>query len=139
MNKLILMFLPLSLLVFGNYFNQRQIPALAIVQSKQAEGATIKLVSPDSQTPIPMGDTEIILEVVNSNGEPIKVEELEVAATMPMQGMEDMIAPVEVEVQEQPGRFKLTTYLGMQGTWKIIATAYNSEYQVQQEFIFEVQ
>ena len=36
-----------------------------------------------------MGEAEMILEVVDSNGNPVKVENLDVSATMPMDGMEE--------------------------------------------------
>ena len=60
-----------------------------------------------------MGEAEMILEVVDSNGEPVKVESLDVSATMPMDGRSDMMGKVEVTPAEEPGRFKATTYLGI--------------------------
>ncbi len=142
MKKLILIFFPLTFLALA--YNPAQSTTevnsqapIETVKNKQQSNTTIKLVSPDSQTEIPMGDAEIILEVVDSNtGEPIKVETLDVTVTMPMEGMEDMISKVEVQPEAQPGRFKATTYFGMQGIWKVVASVPDSSSQ--QEFTFQV-
>ncbi|GAB4539041.1 MAG: hypothetical protein Tsb0014_29090 [Pleurocapsa sp.] len=69
-----------------------------------------------------MSEAEMVLEVVDSNGNPLKVETLDVSATMPMDGMEDMIGKVEVAPADEPGRFKATTYFEMQGTWNVVAS-----------------
>ena len=144
MKKLIFILLPLSFLAIA--FNPVQsnnqatsATQTATAQNKQESTATVKLVSPDSQAEIPMGDAEMVLEVVDgSTGEPIKVENLDVSVTMPMDGMEDMIGKVEVQPESEPGRFKATTYLGMQGTWNVVASVKDPQYQAQQEFTFEV-
>jgi hypothetical protein len=144
MKKLILILSPLSFFALA-YNPAQSTPELnasvprEIVNNKQQNNTIIKLVSPDSQTEIPMGDAEIILEVVDSStGKPLNIENLNVSATMPMEGMEDMINKVEVQPEAQPGRFKATTYFGMQGTWKVVATVQDAQYQSQQEFIFQV-
>ena len=144
MKKLILILLPLSILAIACSPAQNQTEATSpaqteTAQNKQESTTTIKLVSPDFQEKIPMGDAEIVLEVVDSaTGKPIKVESLDVSATMPMEDMEDMIGKVEVQPFSKPGRFKATTYLGMQGTWNVVASVKDPQYQGQQEFTFEV-
>ena len=144
MKKLIFILLPLSFLAIAcnPVQSNNQVTSAnqtATAQNKQESTATVKLVSPDSQAEIPMGDAEMVLEVVDSNtGEPIKVENLDVSVTMPMDGMEDMIGKVEVQPEGEPGRFKATTYLGMQGTWNVVASVKDPQYQAQQEFTFEV-
>jgi hypothetical protein len=143
MKKLILILLPLSLLAIACSPAQSDTQTTSptpteTAQNKQESTATVNLVSPDPQAEIPMGDAEMILEVVDSNGNPIKVENLDVSATMPMDGMEDMIGKVEVTPADEPGRFKATTYFGMQGTWNILASVKDPQYQAQQEFTFEV-
>ena len=143
MKKLILILLPLSLLAIAcspaqSDTNVTSTAPTEKAQNKQESTATVNLVSPDPQAEIPMGDAEIILEVVDSNGNPIKVETLDVSTTMPMDGMEDMIGKVEVTPADEPGRFKATTYFGMQGTWNVVANVKDPQYQAQQEFSFEV-
>ncbi len=144
MKKLILILLPLSILAIACTPSQTKTETASptqttTAQNKQESTTTVKLISPDPQTEIPMGDAEMLLEVVDSStGEPVKVENLDVSATMPMDGMEDMIGKVEVQPKGEPGRFKATTYFGMQGTWNVVATVKDSQYQAQQEFTFEV-
>ncbi len=143
MKKLILILLPLSILAIAcspaqSDTNVASTAPTEKAQNKQANTATVNLVSPEPQTEIPMGAAEMILEVVDSNGNPVKVENLDVSATMPMDGMEDMMGKVEVSPAEEPGRFKATTYFGMQGTWNVVASVQDPQYQAQQEFILEV-
>ena len=144
MKKLILILLPLSFLAIAcnPVQSNNQVTSSTqteTAQNKQESTATVKLVSPDSQAEIPMGDAEMVLEVVDSStGKPIKVENLDVSVTMPMDGMEDMIGKVEVQPEGEPGRFKATTYFGMQGTWNVVASVKDPQYQAQQEFTFEV-
>ena len=143
MKKLILILLPLSLLAIACSPAQSNSKATSSAptekaQNKQSSTASVNLVSPEPQTEIPMGEAEMVLEVVDSNGNPVKVETLDVTSTMPMDGMEDMIGKVEVTPAEEPGRFKATTYFGMQGTWNVVASVKDSQYQAQQEFTFEV-
>lgn len=143
MKKLILILLPLSILAIAcspaqNDTKVNSIAPTEKAQNKPASTATVNLVSPEPQTEIPMGEAEMILEVVDSNGNPVKVETLDVSATMPMDGMEDMMGKVEVQPTKEPGRFKATTYFGMQGTWNVVASVKDSQYQVNQEFSFEV-
>ena len=143
MKKLILILLPLSLLAIAcspaqSDTNVTSTTPTEKAQNKQESTATVNLVSPEPQTEIPMGEAEMVLEVVDSNGNPVKVENLDVTSTMPMDGMEDMIGKVEVTPAEEPGRFKATTYFGMQGTWNVVASVKDSQYQANQEFSFEV-
>ena len=143
MKKLILILLPLSILAIACSPTQSDTNVTSTAptekaQNKQESIATVNLVSPEPQTEIPMGEAEMVLEVVDSNGNPVKVENLDVTSTMPMDGMEDMIGKVEVTPAEEPGRFKATTYFGMQGTWNVVAHIEDSQYQAHQEFSFEV-
>ena len=144
MKKLIAILLPLSILAIACSPAPSQTEATSPTQTKTAQNKhkttkTVKLVSPDPQAEIPMGDAEMVLEVVDTTtGKPVKVENLEVSATMPMEGMEDMIGKVKVQSEGEPGRFKATTYFGMQGTWNIVATVKDPQHQAQQEFTFQV-
>ena len=143
MKKLILILLPLSFLTLACSPAQSDTQTTSATptetaQNKQSSTATVNLVSPDPQAEIPMGEAEMILEVVDSNGNPVKVETLDVTSTMPMDGMEDMMGKVEVAPADEPGRFKATTYFGMQGTWNVVASVKDPQYQANQEFSFEV-
>lgn len=143
MKRLISIILPLSLLAFVSnpvQSNSKTTSSTQTIQAqnKQQNTATVNLISPTAQTEIPMGAVEIILEVVDSNGQPVKVESIDVSASMPMEGMEDMMGKVEVIPTEEIGRFQANTYFGMQGTWFIVANIKDPQYQGQQEFTFEV-
>ena len=142
MKKLILILLPLSFLAFisnpARSNTNTSATRITLAQNKQESTATVNLVSPEPQTEISMGAAEMILEVVDSDGNPVKVENLDVSASMPMDGMEDMMGKVEVTPADEPGRFKATTYFGMQGTWNVVASVQDPQYQAQQEFILEV-
>ena len=142
MKKLILILLPLSFLAFisnpARSNTNTSDTQITLAQNKQESTATVNLVSPEPQTEISMGAAEMILEVVDSDGNPVKVENLDVSASMPMDGMEDMMGKVEVTPADEPGRFKATTYFGMQGTWNVVASVKDPQYEANQEFTFEV-
>lgn len=143
MKKLILILLPLSLLAIAcspaqSDTNVTSTAPTEKAQNKQSSTATVNLVNPETQTEIPMGEAEMVLEVLDNNGNPVKVENLEVTSTMPMDGMEDMIGKVEVTPTDETGRFKATTYFGMQGTWNVVASVKDPQYIANQEFSFEV-
>lgn len=81
------------------------------------DGVAISLISPDPKA-VPMGDTELILEVTNSETrEPMKIEDLKVDLTMDMGEMEPMTAMALVEPDAQPGQYRIVTNLGMAGMW----------------------
>ena len=115
-------------------------PAPETAAETTEENVVIALVSPDAQSPIPMGDAELILEVTDaSTGEPLTLEDLTVTVSMEMDGMEPMSSPVELEPGAEPGRYKATTYLGMQGMWDVHAEIKNSARQGQGRFMLEAQ
>ncbi|MGB5635451.1 MAG: efflux RND transporter periplasmic adaptor subunit, partial [Waterburya sp.] len=97
----------------------------------------IQLVSPNNQT-VEMGDAQLILEVKDAQGQPMEVKDLEMSASMPMKNMAPMSAPVEVQPDNQPGRFKADTYLSMKGTWTITAQVKDAKNKAKQEFVLEV-
>lgn len=104
------------------------------------ENAVIALVSPEAESPVPMGDAELILEVTDANtGEPLALEELTVKVSMEMEGMEPMTSPVDLEPDAKPGRYKATTYFGMQGMWEVHAEVKNSAHHGRGRFMMEVQ
>ena len=147
MKKLILTFLFSFLTVIcihpvTNYALSPSHTSIVMAQNKQATSARANLVSLNlvSSQEVPMGETEMIFEVVDNNGNPVKVENLHVSSVMPMDhlGMEDMKSKVEVQSTEKAGRFQVTTYFNMQGTWNIVATVKDPQYQTQQEFVFNI-
>ncbi|MEO1006551.1 MAG: efflux RND transporter periplasmic adaptor subunit, partial [Cyanobacteria bacterium J06638_38] len=80
----------------------------------------IQLVSPDNNE-VAMGDAQLVIEVKDAQGQPLDVKDLEMSASMPMKNMAPMSAPVEVQPDVKPGRFKADTYLSMKGDWTITA------------------
>ena len=115
--------------------NQSQQP---IASNKASTGdLQIQLVSPDNQT-VEMGDAQLILEVKDAQGQPMEIGDLEMTASMPMKNMAPMSAPVEVQSDSQPGRFKADTYLSMKGDWTITAQVKDGKNKAKQEFVLEV-
>ncbi|MEM8777979.1 MAG: FixH family protein [Cyanobacteria bacterium P01_G01_bin.49] len=100
-----------------------------IVAGEEEETATVVLANPEQE--ISMGETELILEVQDSvTGETVPVETLEVIASMPVEGEEEpMISEVEVEPSEEPGKFKVTTNLEMEGDWELVAMVKDAKYK----------
>lgn len=116
------------------------IPAPGAAAETAEENAVIALISPKAESPVPMGDAELILEVKDANtGEPLALEELTVTVSMEMEGMEPMTSPVELEPGAKPGRYKATTYFGMQGMWEVQAEVKNSAHHGRGRFMLEVQ
>ena len=122
-------------------------PVAVINQSEQstvankaaAEDIQIQLVSPDPQAGVPMGDAQLVIEVKDAQGQPLEVKELEMSASMPMKNMAPMTAPVEVQSEGEPGRFKADTYLSMKGDWTITAQVKDPQNKGKQEFTVKVQ
>lgn len=80
-------------------------------------GVAITLVSPEDAS-VPMGDAELVLQVVDpATNDPVAVEDLQVDLSMAMDGMEPMTTMTMVEPGEQPGEYKVMTNLGMEGMW----------------------
>lgn len=98
----------------------------------------ITLVSPEEA--VPMGDAELIVAVKDAaTGEPVTTENLIVDIYMPMDGMEPMLTEAEVSPEAEPGQYKVSTYLGMEGTWVSNVTVDEGEQQGKAHFMFEAQ
>ncbi len=95
--------------------------AVASLSNTVAEGNTqIKLISPQGKASA--GDNQLILEVQDAKTkQPVKVEGLDVSVTMPMKNAAPMSTDVEIKPDAQPGRFKVSAYLGMNGKWEVTA------------------
>ena len=121
-------------------------PVAVINQSEQAiasnKAATkdiqIQLVSPDNNE-VAMGDAQLVIEVKDAQGQPLDIKDLEMSASMPMKNMAPMSAPVEVQPDGEPGRFKADTYLSMKGDWTITAQVKDPKNKGKQEFTVKVQ
>ncbi len=98
----------------------------------------IQLVSPDNNK-VTMGDAQLVIEVKDAQGQPLDIKDLEMSASMPMKNMAPMSAPVEVQPDGKPGRFKADTYLSMKGNWKITAQVKDPKNKGKQEFTLKVQ
>lgn len=97
----------------------------------------IQLVSPDNNE-VAMGDAQLVIEVKDAQGQPLDVKDLEMSASMPMKNMAPMSAPVEVQPDVKPGRFKADTYLSMKGDWTITAQVKDLKNKSKQEFAIKV-
>ena len=102
------------------------------------EDIQIQLVSPDNNE-VAMGDAQLVIEVKDAQGQPLDIKNLEMSASMPMKNMAPMTAPVEVQPDGQPGRFKADTYLSMKGDWTITAQVKDPQNKAKQEFTVKVQ
>ncbi|MDJ0536888.1 MAG: efflux RND transporter periplasmic adaptor subunit [Xenococcaceae cyanobacterium MO_207.B15] len=98
----------------------------------------IQLVSPDNNK-VTMGDAQLVIEVKDAQGQPLDIKDLEMSASMPMKNMAPMTAPVEVQPDGKPGRFKADTYLSMKGDWTITAQVKDPKNKGKQEFTIKVQ
>ncbi|MDJ0598332.1 MAG: efflux RND transporter periplasmic adaptor subunit [Crocosphaera sp.] len=99
---------------------------------KNQNNVSINLVS---SSEVKIGDTEFVFEVIDSKTqESLKVNELEIKATMPMKNMAPMTAKVEVKPNSKPGQYKAETFLGMKGEWKISVEVKDKAYQQKKEF-----
>jgi hypothetical protein len=54
-----------------------------------------------------------------SSGQPVDVGDVIVSATMAMAGMAPMIGKVDVSKTSTPGRYTVTSALGMAGSWRL--------------------
>ncbi len=97
----------------------------------------IQLVSPDNNE-VAMGDAQLVIEVKDAQGQPLDIKDLEMSASMPMKNMAPMSAPVEVQPDGKPGRFKADTYLSMKGDWTITAQVKDPKNKGKQEFAIKV-
>jgi len=116
--------------------NQSEQP---IASNKAAtQDIQIQLISPDNNE-VAMGDAQLVIEVKDAQGQPLDVKDLEMSASMPMKNMAPMSAPVEVQSDGKPGRFKADTYLSMKGDWTITAQVKDQKNKGKQEFTVKVQ
>lgn len=121
-------------------------PVAIINQSEQAiatnksstQDMQIQLVNPDAEAGVEMGDTQLVIEVKDAQGQPVDIKDLEISASMPMKNMAPMSAPVEVQPDDKPGRFKADTYLSMKGDWTITAQVKDGKNIAKQEFTLKV-
>ena len=121
-------------------------PVAVINQSEQqiatnkaaTQDIQIQLVSPDNNA-VAMGDAQLVIEVKDAQGQPLDVKDLEMSASMPMKNMAPMSAPVEVQPDGEPGRFKADTYLSMKGDWTITAQVKDPKNEGKQKFTVKVQ
>ena len=92
-------------------------PTTEVGEPSSEGGVAIAFVSPDPNA-VPMGDAEIILEVTDSStNEPVAIEDLQINLSMEMDGMEPMTTMTQIELDDQPGRYRVMTNLGMAGMW----------------------
>ncbi len=114
--------------------NEADHPALA--EMTTTGNTRIHLISPLSKPQL--GDNALLIEVQDAQtGAPIKVENLEVSIAMPMKNMAPMAAQTEVRSTGQPGRFRVDTYLSMQGTWEMTAKVKDKIHQGNSQFTLD--
>ncbi len=101
------------------------------------DSVTIKLVSPAQ---VKIGDAEFVFKILDRKTQkPLKIENLEIKATMPMKNMAPMTAKVEIKPESENGQFRGETFLGMKGTWIVSVQVKDSDYQGKKDFKIEVQ
>ena len=116
--------------------NQSEQP-IASNKAAATQDIQIQLVSPDNNE-VAMGDAQLVIEVKDAQGQPLDIKDLEMSASMPMKNMAPMSAPVEVQPDGKPGRFKADTYLSMKGDWTITAQVKDQKNKGKQEFAIKV-
>lgn len=144
MSKLLPLLLAVSFLTIAcnNPANQTEAKSTTTTNSSsksQTEKAKINLVSPKPQETVKMGNTQLIMQVLDSKtNQPIAVKELDVQVSMPMEGEETMTSMVKIEPDSQPGRYKIKTNFSMQGKWDVVAKIKDSQRQGQASYTFNV-
>lgn len=110
--------------------------SVASLNNANQGNVRIQMISPKDKAV--MGDNQLILEVQDPNtGNLMPVKNLEVEAAMPMKNMAPMKGEVEVKPGNQPGRFEVSTYFGMRGSWQVNAKVKDGENQGQKTFTLE--
>ena len=116
--------------------NQGDNDLISMRTKENKDSVAIKLVSPAE---VKIGDAEFMFKIVDSKTQkPLKIENLEIKATMPMKNMAPMTAKVEVKAESETGQFLAETFLGMKGKWIISVEIKDSDYQGKQDFDIEV-
>lgn len=109
---------------------------VASLNNANYSNTRIQLVSPQGKAAI--GDNQLVLEVQDAKtGKLLPVKDLEVSISMRMKNAAPMLANAEVKPHTQPGRFHINTYLGMAGTWEVIAKVKDKSHQAQEQFTLE--
>lgn len=148
MKKLLLLVITISFLTTAcNGGNQAEsepatdaatAPTAETTESSAQSEVAIALVSPEDGS-VPMGDAELVVEVIDpTTNEPVAVENLQVNLSMAMDGMEPMTTMTKVEPGTQPGRYKVMTNLGMEGTWMMEVKSADPMMPGQETFNIEV-
>lgn len=102
------------------------------------EEVAISLISPDPDA-VPMGDTELVIEVTDAaTSEPVTVEALNVDLSMEMDGMEPMTTMAIVEPGTEPGQYTIKTNMGMVGMWMMEVESADAEMPGAETFALEV-
>ncbi|MDJ0617496.1 MAG: FixH family protein [Calothrix sp. MO_192.B10] len=105
----------------------------------QQSKVKINLVTPNPQETVKMGNTQLVVEVIDSKtNQPVAVKDLDVQVSMPMEGEETMTSMVKIEPDSQPGRYKVKTNFSMQGKWDVVAKIKDSQRQGQASYTFNV-
>ncbi len=116
--------------------NEGQDDLISLRTKENKDSVAIKLVSPAE---VKIGDAEFMFKIVDSKTQkPLKIENLDIKATMPMKNMAPMTAKVEVKPESETGQFLAETFLGMKGKWIISVAIKDSDYQGKQDFDIEV-
>ena len=116
--------------------NEGQDDLISLRTKENKDSVAIKLVSPAE---VKIGDAEFRFKIVDSKTQkPLKIENLDIKATMPMKNMAPMTAKVEVKPESETGQFLAETFLGMKGKWIISVAIKDSDYQGKQSFDIEV-
>lgn len=100
----------------------------------------IAIISPDPARELKQGSAELTLEVRDPNTQDLlAVEDIVVDITMPMPNMAPMTTMVELQPDEQPGRFHINTHFGMAGNWQIKVEVNEPNYSGQAQMMVPVE
>jgi hypothetical protein len=92
----------------------------ALKELQRAHSAAVDVVLLSDGETLKQGRGSFVLEFRGPGGQLLDVGTVKVNATMAMAGMSPMFGTSDVQKSDTPGRYVVTSDLGMAGTWRLM-------------------